>query len=682
MKVDMMGTLRRVGHTLATRSGVVVGVLAVGVLAYHLGFMAAAQTGPPATSGNGAVVPVPDAQPDRWVCPMNVTYHAYYESDKAGQCAYCKMALVPAKTGTADAGTQLRVSDAARALMDVRTWPVRRQTVHRSVRLVGKVAFDETRLAQITAWVAGRIDRLFVDYTYMPIRKGYHMAQLYSPELYAAQEELLQAVKTAAELAKSDVPLLRERARTTLTAARTKLRLLGMNAGQVGAIEEAGAPQEHVTIHAPISGIVISRAATEGMYVKTGTQLYTIADLTRLWIQMEAYESDLAWLSYGQKLRITTDAYPGEEFDGWIAFISPVLDVATRTVRVRANVANPTGRLKPEMLVHATVTGPGPAMSGKWVCPMHPEVVADEKALCRVCGMDMERAESLGYVDAADKPTEPPLVVPAAAVLWTGKRSLVYVELPDAEEPTFEPRTVTLGLRAGDYYIVRDGVQEGDLVVVNGNFKIDSALQLRGLPSMMSPDGGAPPVHQHGGGGGMEMKPPTQPAVSKASPAFQKHMRAVWQAYQPLQKALAADDLKVARTAAAALDKLLRGGLMPTGPGHMAWMAMLKRMTDALTTIAEADDLGRQRAAFEIVSDELTAALAKFGAGQSGAIYRVVCPMAFQTDALPTGRKAHWLQSTKPVRNPYWGAAMLECGQVVETLVAPSGTENGAPDDD
>jgi len=121
---------------------------------------------------------------------------------------------------------------------------------------------------------------------------------------------------------------------------------------------------------------------------------------------------------------------------------------------------------------------------------------------------------------------------------------------------------------------------------------------------------------------------------------------------------------------------------MPTGAGHMAWMAMQKRMADALKAIVEADDLGRQRAAFETVSDELTAAITKFGAGASGPIYRVVCPMAFQTDEVPTGRKAHWLQPEKPVCNPYWGASMLECGQVVETLVAPSGADNGAPDDD
>ena len=423
MKMDMKRTLRRIGRVSATWSGAIGAVLVAGILAGHLGFMAGEHAAPDNAPPAEAVA----EQPDRWVCSMNLTHHAHYESDEPGQCGYCNMALIPAEKGTAGAGTQLKLSKAARALMDVRTWPVRRQAAHRRVRLVGKVAFDETRLAQITAWVGGRIDRLFVDYTYMPIKKGHHMAQLYSPQLYAAQEELLQAVKTAAELEKSDVPLLRDRARMTLTAARTKLRLLGMSAEQLRTIEQADAPEEHVTIHAPLSGIVISRTATEGMYVKTGTHLYTIAELTRLWIQMEAYESDLAWLSYGQKVRITTDAYPGEEFDGWIAFISPVLDAGTRTVKVRANVANPTGRLKPEMLVHATVTGAAPAMAGKWVCPMHPEVVADEKTACKVCGMDLARAESLGYVTAAVKPTELPKVVPSTAELRTGNRSLVYV---------------------------------------------------------------------------------------------------------------------------------------------------------------------------------------------------------------------------------------------------------------
>ena len=178
------------------------------------------------------------------------------------------------------------------------------------------------------------------------------------------------------------------------------------------------------------------------MYVETGTQIYTVADLSQLWVKLDAYESDLQWIRYGQQVQFTTEAYPGEMFTGWISFIDPVLDATTRTVKVRVDVPNPHGRLKPEMFVRAVVESQmaqggkvmDPDLVGKWICPMHPSVVKPQAGACDICGMDLVTTESLGYV-AAEAPGQPPLVIPQTAPLVTGKRAVVYVKKPGTESP-------------------------------------------------------------------------------------------------------------------------------------------------------------------------------------------------------------------------------------------------------
>lgn len=235
-------------------------------------------------------------------------------------------------------------------------------------------------------------------------------------------------------------------------------------------------------------------------------QIYTVADLSQVWVKLDAYESDLSWIRYGQEVQFTTEAYPGEMFTGRISFIDPILDAMTRTVKIRVDVPNPDGKLKPEMFVRAVVqariTEGGRVMdrdlAGKWISPMHPWIVKSEAGTCDVCGMDLVPAESLGYV-GPDAPEAPPLVIPETAPLITGKRAVVYVQKPNTDVPTFEGRDVELGSRAGRYYVVKSGLHEGELVVTNGNFKIDSALQIQTKPSMMNPQGGGTaPGHQHG----------------------------------------------------------------------------------------------------------------------------------------------------------------------------------------
>jgi len=429
-----------------------------------------------------------------WTCSM----HPQIRQPKPGKCPICFMDLIPIVVGSvSDEGLRrLEVSEEARKLMEIETSTVQRKFVTVDVRMVGKIDFDETRVKNITARVAGRIDRLYVDFTGITVNKGDHLVELYSPELISAQAELLQSLKAASGIGNESSDLVKKTASDTLQATREKLRLLGLTDEQITQIENSGQTHTHITIYSPMSGIVIQKNATEGMYVQTGMPIYTVADLSKVWVKLDAYESDLVWVRYGQEAEITTEAYPGEIFKGKITFIDPILSEKTRTVKLRVNVDNTPGKLKPQMFVRAIVRSMvaaggkvmAPEMAGKWICPMHPDIVKEAGGSCDICGMDLVTTESLGYVKA-DTPKPAALVIPTSAALITGKRAVVYVQLPKTEKPTYEGREITLGPRAGDYYIVESGLAEGELVVTKGNFKIDSALQIQAKPSMMNPQG-------------------------------------------------------------------------------------------------------------------------------------------------------------------------------------------------
>ena len=437
-----------------------------------------------------------------WTCSM----HPQIRRDKPGDRPICGMDLVPVKQSEGGPRT-ITISPDARKLMRIQTTPVERRYVTAEVRMVGKIEYDETRLAHITAWVSGRLDRLYVDYEGVSVSKGDHLVYIYSEELYSAQIELLQAIKNRSKVPEGTTKSTLIQPLDLVASAREKLRLLGLTPEQIEEIEQRGTAAEHLTIYSPIGGIVIEKLREEGDRVRTGDRIYTVADLSHLWVKLDAYESDLIWLRYGQDVEFTTEAYPGEVFHGRVAFIDPILNKKTRTVKLRVNVSNADGRLKPEMFVSAIVRSKiasggkvlDSSLAGKWISPMHPEIVKDQPGKCDICGMPLVRAESLGFVNAELDDEAKPLVIPVSAALVTGTRAIVYVEQPRAETPTFDGREIVLGPRAGDYYLVKNGLKEGELVVTNGNFKLDSALQIAAKPSMMTPEGGGGGGHHHGG---------------------------------------------------------------------------------------------------------------------------------------------------------------------------------------
>ncbi len=391
-----------------------------------------------------------------WTCSM----HPQIKNPKSGKCPICGMDLIPASSENNDVGyNQLKLSENALKLAEIRTVAVKRQKLSMIIRMSGKVVLNETNVANITSRIPGRLDAIYVDYTGIRVRKGEKMVNLYSPELITAQQELLQSLKF---LQNSPTTELRKNALKIVSASREKLALWGLTKNQIREFEDRGNTMHHMIIYSPMDGIVIKKDAYEGLYVKTGTNLYTIANLSDLWVNLDAYESVISGLRSGQGVEFETESYPGEVFTGVITFIDHVIDPDTRTAKVRVNVNNKNLKLKPDMFVRAKVN----------------VEINDKK----------KGGNSIS-----------PLVIPVTAPLITGKRAIVYVSV-SGRKGVFEGRNITLGSRSDEYYTVINGLTEGEMVVVNGAFKIDSDLQIQAKPSMMNPEDGAVMTgHDHRG---------------------------------------------------------------------------------------------------------------------------------------------------------------------------------------
>jgi membrane fusion protein, copper/silver efflux system len=420
-------------------------------------------------------------------------------SVKGSRCPVCGMKRERVDTGGGDAGDyEITLSERARRLAEVETGPAAERLLFKRLRTVGRVGYDETRYKLVSAWVGGRIDQLFADFTGMTVSQGDHLVAIYSPELLSAQEEYLQSLRATRGRDDAQSTVARRSGAQVLAAARRKLELLGITAAQIDAVEQSGQPQTHLVVHAPIGGTIVKKQAIEGMYVQTGDVLYTIADLTHLWLLVDLYEADLPWVKPFQDVRVTTRSLPGEVFTGQIVFIEPKLDPQTRTVQVRIHVENPALRLKPDMWVTARIDaglarggrGAVPAPDGDFACPMHTWETADTPAACPVCEMDMVRLEDLPQYTPPTNPV-PVLSVPRGAVMQTGERALVYVETAPG---TYRGVEVTVGplARAADgreFYPILSGLSGGEAVVTRGNFAIDSQMQLAGKPSLFTARG-------------------------------------------------------------------------------------------------------------------------------------------------------------------------------------------------
>ena len=568
-----------------------------------------AANGNAAANGNGTT----------WTCSM----HPAVRSDEPGSCPICGMDLIPAaEMEEGDDEVTMVMTEAAMALANIQTTPVRVEAPTREVQLPGRVEVDERRITTVTAHFDGRIRDLYVDFTGAPIRAGEAMATIYSPDLISAQRELLQALKHE------------ERSPSAVESARRKLQLWELSEEEIQRIEESGEVQDRVNLTSPVSGIVLNREVSREGYVSEGSVLFEVADLSTVWVIFEAYEEDLDWLQTGQAIAFTRRSNPGNRQEATITYIDPVINPATRTARVRAEVRNPGGRLKPDMLVHGTVSGAGD----------------DAKHL-----------------------------VPASAVLWTGPRSIVFVRVPDADTPRFEAREVTLGHRAGDQYVIEEGVEEGEEVVTHGAFRIDAEMQLADRLAMMNkePGTGAVPVHDHGDqndhdehddhadqvASDHEHDLPRPPDRQDETPEdFRAQLTDVLETYLRVHEALVDSDEGAARDAMRALDDAVADLDASDAPEDVrdAWQQDQREIRSHLDHLDHLEGLDYVRNEFNTISQVLAYSIQQFGV--EGPVYRQFCPMAFGEDG------AYWLSREEEITNPYLPEDMLRCGEVIEQL--------------
>jgi len=559
-----------------------------------------------AHGGGGAAA----SQATTYYCPMHPDQRATQPDEK---CPICSMDMVemPTDAGQSDDDAPaLELTERSKALMNIQVLPVERRAVTASIHVVGQLEADETRLRDVVVRASSYIEDLHGDYKWKTVEKGEVLAEAYSPAVKAAARELLLIDQGGGQQTKS----------ASLEAAKGKLRRLGVSRDQIARILESGTVPDTYEIRSPIKGHIMYLHGKEGVWLGEGDRLAQVMDPSPLWVQLEAYERDLMWLREGLSVDLEIEAFPGETVAGEVAFIDPHVDPDTRTARVRIEVPNPNNRLKPGMFVRGEIAV---QMEGE---AMHRAVAGSQ---------------------GSPEPGEKPLVIPVSAPLRTGQDAIVYVKDPDSQQPRFEGREIVLGPRAGDYYLVRKGLEEGELVVTNGAFRIDSELQIRGRPSMMSPPGERPDAPHH-----------------HVSGAFREQVDQVLDHYLGVTDALAADDGEGAREAASAYRKHLASveGNELDASTEALWQKLKRRQRDALTAMANADEIGAARRSLPPLTRAVGEMVRSLGGAESGPVYRMHCPMAFDNEG------ANWLQTEKALRNPYMGQSMLRCGSIQNTI--------------
>lgn len=546
----------------------------------------------PAPEVTDNVVDVQSSEPLTYTCSM---HPAVRTPDKDAKCPICFMDLIPvdpSSEGLAETAIMLEEAAVKRAEIDT-TMAVRRNPV-KTIHLVGEVVADETRTATITAWFPGRIEELMVDFTGAAVTAGQPVAKLYSPELLAAQGELQQAARSVERI--SGDSIVARTAHATLQSTRRKMSRWGLTDTQIDALQSGSHPSDVITITAPIDGIVVERLVDSGEYVTVGQPLLRIDDLDEIWVQLAAHESELPLLQLGQQVDLTTDAMPGEHFEGTIDFIDPVLNPRMRTANVRVTLSNAEGNFRPGMFTQGHIS------------------------------------VALGDMD------EPPIVVPASAVLLTGRRAVVYVQVP-GEKPTFEGRAVLLGARSDEGYIVLEGIEAGESVVTSGAFKIDSELQIKAKPSMMS------------------MEADTTEMRIDVPEAFVQSLNPLFGAYFAAQETLAADNFDEFKFAAGdiAFAVELAESEPLRGKAREAWSTYSHAILKSAAAAAASADILQARKHFEGMSKAALQLEYAFG-HSSGQSFEMYCPMALDF------KGAAWLQRGDQLANPYFGAEMLRCG--------------------
>jgi RND family efflux transporter MFP subunit len=370
--------------------------------------------------------------------------HPEYKSERPGECPICGMTLVPldspsegathehpgeAAEGTFPPGT-VRISPLKQQLIGVAYGEVMFGPVIHAIRTVGKVTYDETKIARIHPKIEGWIERVHVDYVGKFVRKGQPLVEIYSPELVATQQEYLLALRAKEMLGRSSYREIASAADSLYEASKKRLELWDIPEEDIRRIHQRGQPSRTLTLYAPVGGFVLARNAFERQRVTPETELYVIADLSTVWVLADIYEYEVPMVRVGQAATMTTPAFPGKVFRGRVTYIYPQVDNVTRTVKIRLEFPNPGFTLKPDMYANVQV-----------------------------------------HVHYGQR-----LWVPEGAVLDSGEEQIVFVA---HEGGYFEPRRVRVGPKVGDRYIILEGVRAGERIVTSGAFLIDSESRLK-----------------------------------------------------------------------------------------------------------------------------------------------------------------------------------------------------------
>jgi len=582
-----------------------IGILALGLL---LGWLFFGNSSTNETEYNHSITSETNQM---WTCSM----HPQIMQPEAGDCPICGMDLIPAESSADGLGAdQFKLTENAMALANIQTTVIGKGNAEgNTIKLSGKIAENEKANSVQVSYFSGRIERLNVSFTGEEVRKGQLLATIYSPELYAAQQELI----TAASLKESQPALYK--------AVRNKLKLWKLSENQINQIEETGKVKENFPVYATVSGTVTEKLVEQGDYIKQGQPLLKIANLNTVWGNFDVYENQIDRFKKGQEVMIKTNAYPNKEFKGKVDFIDPVLNTKTRTVTLRVVLSNKDDVFKPGMFVTANIEG-------------------------------------------STAKNDEVLTIPASSVLWTGERSVVYLKT-NPDQPIFEMREIKLGNQIGNEYEVVEGLFIGNEIVTNGTFTVDAAAQLQGKKSMMNKDGGKV-MTGHEGHLGMDNNASNKESDHtnmnerlEVSAKFQEQLKAVFNEYINLKDALVKEDSKSTSTSTKTLLNELNKvdmKLLSDNKAHNHWMSLEGEIKSSATSISETSDIKSQRDHFKHLSSHLINAVQLFGVNEK--VYVEFCPMADNNNG------AYWLSKEEKVINPYFGEAMLTCGEVKQVI--------------
>lgn len=523
-----------------------------------------------------------------WTCSM----HPQIRRSEPGSCPICGMDLIPLQSDGGSGNSQAyQMSEDAMKLANISTMKVGKSNAEKEIRLNGKVQVDERNAYSQSTHIPGRIEKLSINFTGEKVSRGQTLATIYSPELVTAQEELLQAASI-----KESQPELFE-------AAKEKLRNWKIGNSQIERILSSGKAIQRFPISADVNGIVTEKKVELGDYVERGMPIYEISDLSKVWVLFDLYESTLGFIKEGSEVEYSVKSLPGETFKGKITFIDPLLNSQTRVVTARVEVNNKDGKLKPGMFVSGTVKN------------MVGEKGSEEMA------------------------------IPKSAVLWTGKRSVVYVK----DAAGFTLREITLGAALGDSYIVKSGLEPGEEIVVNGTFTVDAAVQLSGRPSMMNPE--------------METKKSDSFIAVDISEKEKQEFEPILSNYLEFKDALVVDDFSSAKKLNSKIDAQIRDIDKAQFNNEVAkiWLSFKEELLQATSTMSSAKDIQEMRNNFDELSETMIGMVNTFQLTNEE-LYVLHCPMA------NSNKGAFWLSVSTEVKNPYYGSAMIGCGEVTNTL--------------